>query len=155
MRRQRYVPDVSRLGAVCEGNYGRMGRLLRLQGVEGGETLVFALHEPGGGEGRVSMRRLQQSRYTDTWLLEQTQNAGRWLNNPHMTVRSYHDARMTEVVSCYRWGRIEAVHDYPNRFMHHPDEKMQINLFLADWLDFCLRFGQAVDLDEIWSLSSG
>jgi len=148
--RKRYVPDVSRLGAVCEGNYERLQRLIRLGEASSGEVL-FDLHDGHRAGGRVSLQLLQTARYTDTWLLEQIQNNGRWLNNPRMTVRSYHDARMTEVVSCYRYGRIEAVHDYPNRFMHHPDEKMQINAFLSDWLDFCLRFGQVADLDAIWT----
>jgi len=93
--------------------------------------------------GRVRVRRLQKARYTETLLLEQIHNRGRWLNNPQMTVRIYHDAGVAEVISCYRYHRIEAVNDYPNRYMHHPDEKVQINGFLADWLDFCLRFGHA------------
>lgn len=153
MMRRRYVPDLSRLGAVCDGNYVRLSRLIRLcREVDG--DVQFELHDGQRFAGRVRLQRLQQARYTDTWLLEQIQNNGRWLNNPRMTVRSYHDARMTEVISCYRYGRIEAVHDYPNRFMHHPDEKMQTNVFLADWLDFCLRFGKVAGMDTIWTVQS-
>jgi len=68
-----------------------------------------------------------------------------------LTVRVYHDAAMAEVISCYRERHIAAVNDYPNRFMHHPDEKVQVNSFLADWLDYCLRFGHLPMEHAVWS----
>jgi uncharacterized protein YqiB (DUF1249 family) len=58
-----------------------------------------------------------------------------------MTVRMYHDASVAEVISCHGHDRIEPANAYPNRFMHHPDEKSQVNHFLAEWLSFCLKFG--------------
>ncbi|MFE8072880.1 DUF1249 domain-containing protein [Marinobacteraceae bacterium S3BR75-40.1] len=148
MRRRAYVADLTRLGALSEGNYHRMSRLLKL--AAGSDTLRIDLHNGRQYLGRVQFRLLQRARYTDTWYLEQLHNQGRWLNNPRMTVRSYHDANLTEVISCYRHRRIEPVSDYPNRFMHHPDEKIQINAFLADWLGFCLRFGHVDDLEPVW-----
>ncbi|WP_227520010.1 DUF1249 domain-containing protein [Mangrovitalea sediminis] len=147
MSRQ-YIPDLRRLGALCEGNYARLQQLWGL--AEDSEAAQFALHNGSAYLGRVSIERLQRERYTDTYYLEQVHNAGRWLNNPRMTVRVYHDARVAEVISCYRYRRIEAVHDYPNRFMHHPDEKVQINAFLADWLSYCLRFGHIADQAVAW-----
>ena len=57
---------------------------------------------------------------------------------------------MAEVISCYWQRQIAPVNDYPNRFMHHPDEKVQVNGFLADWLDYCLRFGHLP-----WRMPSG
>lgn len=142
MKPRRYVPDLRRLGALCEGNYHRLERLRKLESgsPEGAE---FELHRGDTYFGRVRIQLLQSARFTETLLLEQVHNAGRWLNNPRLTVRVYHDAAMAEVISCYRDHRIAAVNDYPNRFMHHPDEKVQVNGFLADWLDFCLRFGHA------------
>jgi uncharacterized protein YqiB (DUF1249 family) len=68
-----------------------------------------------------------------------------------MTVRVYHDAMMAEVISCYRDTQIAPVNDYPNRFMHHPDEKVQVNGFLADWLEYCLRFGHLPLEYAAWS----
>ncbi|MBS3804804.1 MAG: DUF1249 domain-containing protein [Oleiphilaceae bacterium] len=138
---RRYVPDLKRLGALCEGNYMRLGRLRKLE-ADGHPVCEFELHRGERYFGRVRMKVLQQARYTETLLLEQIHNVGRWLNNPQLTVRVYHDASMLEVISCYRDRQIAAVNDYPNRYMHHPDEKIQVNAFLADWLDFCLRFGQ-------------
>jgi uncharacterized protein YqiB (DUF1249 family) len=138
---RRYVPDLRRLGALCEGNYMRLARLRKLEAGDHRAT-EFELHSGERYFGRVRMKVLQRARYTETLLLEQVHNAGRWLNNPLLTVRVYHDASMLEVISCYRDRQIAAVNDYPNRYMHHPDEKVQVNAFLADWLDFCLRFGQ-------------
>lgn len=139
MRARYYVADLGRLGALCEGNYLRLQRLLGVSSPQDG--VCFDLSSNQQYLGRIRMRMLQSSRYTDTVLLEQTHASGRWLNDPHMTVRIYHDARMAEVISCFRNARIEILQDYPNRFMHHPDEKVQVNAFLAEWLSFCLRCG--------------
>lgn len=146
--RARYVPDLCRLGALCEANYLRMEQLTRL--ADGASPVQFELRRGERYLGRVCFRRIQESRYTDTWMLEQLHNVGRWLNNPRMTVRRYHDARMVEVISCFRHHRVEPVRDYPNRFMHHRDEKVQINAFLADWLGFCLRHGHVPDSEPLW-----
>lgn len=148
-----YVPDLARFAAVCEGNYSRLQQLLRL-GEGRSMEISFDLHDGLQHRGSVRLSLLDHAPYTDTWYLEQIANTGRWLNNPRMTVRSYHDVAMTEVISCYRNGGIRAVNDYPNYRMHLPDEKLQVNLFLADWLEFCLRFGQISDMSAVWSLES-
>ncbi|OEY66603.1 DUF1249 domain-containing protein [Marinobacter sp. X15-166B] len=150
MKPKPYVPDLRRLGALCDSNYQRIARL-RLLETPGLTVSEFELYRETEYFGRVQIQLLQKARYTETLLLEQTHNGGRWLNNPQMTVRVYHDANMAEVISCYRDRHIAAVNNYPNRFMHHPDEKMQINSFLADWLDFCLRYGHAPLSQSAWS----
>ncbi|MDX1757538.1 MAG: DUF1249 domain-containing protein [Marinobacter sp.] len=151
---RRYVPDLRRLGALCEGNYRRLERLRQLEA--GGQPVSeFELHRGDLYLGRVRMRVLQTARFTETLLLEQIHNGGKWLNNPELTVRIYHDAGMAEVISCYRDRRIAPVNDYPNRFMHHPDEKVQINSFLADWLDYCLKFGHTPFELAVWPVDDG
>lgn len=149
MKPKRYVPDLQRLGALCEGNYMRLVRLRQLE-AQGRPVSEFELHRGDRYFGRVRIQVLQAARFTETLLLEQVHNAGRWLNNPRLTVRMYHDAAMVEVISCYRDRQIAAVNDYPNRFMHHPDEKVQVNGFLSDWLDFCLRFGHVPLALSVW-----
>lgn len=153
LRKKRYVPDLQRLGALCEGNYQRIRRL-RQTGAESDNLIEFELHRHDRYLGKVRITVLQQSRYTDTLLLEQVHNDGRWLNNPRMTVRVYHDAGLAEVISAYGNRQVAAVNDYPNRFMHHPDEKVQINGFVADWLDYCLRFGHS-RLPDAWRNTDG
>ncbi|WP_166266293.1 DUF1249 domain-containing protein [Marinobacter caseinilyticus] len=140
MRQKSYVPDIRRFGALCEGNYLRICQLRKLES-NGKPVSEFELHRGEQYFGRVRLEVLQRARFTETLLLEQVHNGGKWLNNPQLTVRVYHDASMVEVISCYRDHHIAAVNDYPNRYMHHPDEKVQVNGFLADWLDFCLHFG--------------
>ncbi|WP_116919676.1 DUF1249 domain-containing protein [Tamilnaduibacter salinus] len=147
--RRRYVPDLQRFNALCEGNYRRLVQLRRLAASDGHHA-TFELRDRDAYFGRVHIERQQKSRYTETLLLEQIHNSGRWLNDPHLTVRVYHDAGLAEVVSCYRDYRIQAVNDYPNRSMHHPDEKAQVNAFLADWLAFCLRFGHVAAEEIAW-----
>jgi uncharacterized protein YqiB (DUF1249 family) len=150
MKPRRYVPDLRRFGALCDGNYMRLHRLRKLE-VNGQPMSEFELRSQEQYFGRVRIQVLQMAKFTETLLLEQIHNAGRWLNNPQLTVRVYHDAAMAEVISCYRDRQIAAVNDYPNRFMHHPDEKVQVNSFLADWLDYCLRFGHLPMEHSIWS----
>ncbi len=154
LRNRRYVPDLQRLGALYEGNYQRLHRLRQLETNEN-DTLQFELHRESQYLGRVSISVLQKTRYTETLLLEQVHNSGRWLNNPELTVRVYHDASMAEVISFYGNRQIAAVNDYPNRYMHHPDEKVQMNGFVADWLDYCLRFGHVMAESHTWRHSDG
>ncbi len=139
--RRRYVPDISRLGALGDSNYLRLMKLLPRDMSD--NIVEFQLSARDHYYGLVRIRLIESCKYTDTLYLEQIHNAGKWLNNPQMTVRIYHDANMAEVISCCRNRRIQGVNDYPNRFMHHPDEKIQINAFLAEWLNFCLKFGHA------------
>ncbi len=153
-RPKSYVPDLRQLGALCDGNYQRLRRLRQLES-DGKPVCEFELHRENQYLGRVRIEVLQTAKFTETLLLEQVHNSGRWLNNPQMTVRVYHDAMMAEVISCYRQRQIAPVNDYPNRFMHHPDEKVQVNGFLADWLDYCLRFGHLPMENAVWSAGEG
>ena len=140
--KRRYVPDISRLGALGDGNYLRLIKLLPREMED--DIAEFQLSAGESYFGVVRIRLMESFKYTDTLYLEQKHTAGKWLNNPQMTVRLYHDVGMAEVISCCRHRRIQGVNDYPNRFMHHPDEKTQINAFLAEWLDYCLRFGHVI-----------
>jgi uncharacterized protein YqiB (DUF1249 family) len=61
---------------------------------------------------------------------------------PKMTIRLYHDARVAEVISNQDIRQVKPRYDYPNVKMHLPDEKEQINQFLKEWLQLCLKLGQ-------------
>lgn len=137
LTKRKYVPDLAQFGATCEANYCRLLDLLP-QNAESNELGLF------DGErklGVITVKIIERSKFTDTLLLEQAKSSGKWVNNPQFTVRLYHDARLAEVTGYYRHRRIKGVNPYPNRFMHHPDEKIQLNLFLAEWLVFCLQHG--------------
>ena len=139
MKRKRYIPDLVQLGAVFEGNYSRLIRLIRMMGDH--EYIEFSLHNGLSYVGRVNLSLVESCKYTDTFLLEQTAAAGKWVNNPKLTVRLYHDALVAEVIA--RDGRqlVQGVNVYPNTKMHLPDEKSQLNIFLSEWLNFCISHG--------------
>jgi len=81
---------------------------------------------------------VDSSRYTST--LEMTQfsaNTPKFLQ-PTMLIRLYHDAKVAEVLEAQRTARLEPVYEYPNLKMHQRNEKFMVNVFLAEWLHFCL-----------------
>ena len=61
-----------------------------------------------------------------------------------MVVRVYHDAEVAEVLSYQRQYRFKAKYDYPNPEMCQVREKLRVNEFLGEWLDFCLAGGTPV-----------
>ena len=143
--RQRYVPDIAKFGAICETNYIKLSKLVK--GLELGARVTYGLQNESAHLGKIRLEIKEVSRYTNLVLLEQIQSSGRWLNNPKLTVRLYHDARMAEVISAINHPRVEAVNGYPNKKMHLPDEKLQLNQFLSEWLGFCVRYGY--DLEQV------
>ena len=60
---------------------------------------------------------------------------------PKMSVRLYHDARVSEVCASGDFSRVKAKYDYPNTKLLQKDEKFQLNKFLGEWLTFCLKTG--------------
>lgn len=140
---KKYVPDLVSMGAHFEGNYRRLQKLMHLmQDQDRNENKCqIRLNVGTRFVGTVTITLLESARYTDTLLLEQTAAAGKWLNDPEMTVRMYHDASVAEVINCRGHERFAGNNDYPNRYMHHPDEKSQLNVFLSEWLNFCLAHG--------------
>ena len=45
---------------------------------------------------------------------------------------------MAEVISAQNIGSLEPSYRYPNTKMYQKNEKEMVNLFLAEWLHFCL-----------------
>lgn len=143
----RYVPDLRGHIFQCEWNYHSLIRLLpkletedvRSFMVEKAELLM-----------RVDIHVSERCKYTT--MLSVRQNLGlseksegaSWLDGPNMTVRLYHDANMAEVISFQKQGRIPPRNEYPNRRMHHRDEKAQLNRFLGEWIEHCLHHGRVV-----------
>ena len=137
--RKRYVPDLEQIGALYETNYSRLVKLIQIMGDK--SCMNFNLHNGTAFIGAVKIELLESGRYTDTFLLEQTASVGKWVNNPKMLVRLYHDAVVAEVIGKHGRQAAEGVNKYPNQKMHLPDEKNQLNLFLAEWLNFCITYG--------------
>ncbi|MBE0483540.1 MAG: DUF1249 domain-containing protein [Bacterioplanes sp.] len=143
--RQRYVPDLRELGALCEANYVRLCRLLA--NLQAGDERCFIVNY-GASTARICLVIEAEHAYTTQLKIEQQHDGSQWLQSPSMHIRLYHDARMAEVLSYQSNRSLDGRYEYPNAQMRLPDEKTQLNRFLADWLKHCLRYGRASQLFE-------
>ncbi len=131
---RKYVPNLKGLHSLCEGNYARILKLLPDCDTE---SLTYEFGEGADLHYRLSI--LEASRYTTTIEIRQLGDSlPKWMK-PVMKVRIYHDARMAEVLSSQNVTAIQPSYRYPNKKMHQKNEKEMVNLFLAEWLLFCLK----------------
>jgi len=136
----RYTVDLMHLQTVCERNYWRLKKLL--PELQTRSAYCFHWRQAGGHEqAELRVDVVERSTYTDTLMLSQTTSRLPWCPRLDMEVRLYHDAEMAEVVAFQAARRILARNRYPNRAMHSRDEKTQVNEFLAECLEHCLREG--------------
>jgi len=136
----RYTVDLIHLQSVCERNYWRLKKLLPELDQRSG--YCFHWRQAGGHEqAELRVEVVERSAYTDSLMLSQTTSRLPWCPRLDMQVRLYHDAEMAEVVSFQAARRILALNRYPNPAMHSRDEKTQVNEFLAECLEHCLREG--------------
>jgi uncharacterized protein len=139
VRNDGYRVDLSAHLADCEMNYLRLRKLLPAD-LSAGETLRYAI---GGSE--MHFEVLECAPYTTMLSLQLLRpRCEHW---PSMTLqlRVYHDAAVAEVVGGERPKPFLPRYNYPNRAMHHRDEKAQLNTFLGEWLSRCLSGGHRVD----------
>ena len=140
----KYVPDLRGLLNDCEANYLRFLRLLPT--MDEASEWAFAIELPSEELSQVIISVVERSRYTTTIDLKQATHVGDWVPEPSITVRLYHDARVAEVLSYQKNHQIRQSYDYPNKRMYHRNEKAQLNAFLGEWLDSCLKSGCALNL---------
>jgi len=140
--KRKYVPDLKRQQALGEGNYMRLLKLL--PDLDHCDLREFQLvHE--GHRALVRLQVEERFTYTTTVVVShQYENVSEWLDAPRLVVRLYHDARVAEVI-CMRRRQLSGVYPYPNRQMHQPDEKSQLNTYLHEWLSHCLAHGQLME----------
>lgn len=145
MAARRYVPDLRAQMADSEANFLRLMKLLPkledLPKLEEESCFEFQLDREDG-QVEVRMTVTERFRYTSTLHIEQRSATG-WLQFPELLVRVYHDARLAEVVESGR-RQLEGRYAYPNARMQQPDEKAQLNRFLAEWLSQCLARGRSL-----------
>jgi uncharacterized protein YqiB (DUF1249 family) len=137
--RERYRVDLAGLQSACESNYVRLHRLLPNMRANPAARRV-ALSQGDQLLGVLVLEVLEACPYTTTLLVSQEHSLP-WLPVPKMEVRVYHDARMAEVIRAENTRRFRSIYRYPNAAMHQPDEKSQLNLFLGEWLGYCLSCG--------------
>ena len=141
VKKKQYTPDLRKLLSDCEVNYHRLIRLL--PGLDNEEQWLFGVEAASDQLRQVSINVVERSRYTTTVAVAQESMLADWVPKPTLTVRLYHDAHMAEVLSFQANRQWRGIYDYPNAQMLQPDEKAQQNSFLGEWLEFCLRTGQA------------
>lgn len=141
--RKPYQVNLARQHLLCEMNYVRMMKLVA--GHASDEWVIgFSCHEQTCS---VHFQIVSRSRYTT--VIDMTQDDRfNWLPCQKMQVCLYHDVRMAEVVSSQCQRNFKPRYDYPNALMYHPDEKEQLNRFLADWLEHYLSNGLLFEIRE-------
>jgi len=139
MRRRPYNIDLTKHLAQCDGNYLRISRLMPdIRRTNRRRFRIFRdAHAP-----LVTIEVVERSRYT-TVLTVCQEEAGRGVSATRLKVRLYHDTRCAEVIEYQGQRRFQPVYRYPNAEMRQPDEKAQVNRFLGEFLDACLRHGVA------------
>lgn len=143
MSNRRYVPDLAGLMTECEANYARLVKLMPDMKQQSKRTFGVALKQQHPI--RVCLEVIEKFKYTVTLRVSHQDEQGDWLTRPNLLVRIYHDARMAEVVEPETSRQLRGAYGYPNEKMYQPDEKIQRNRYLGEWLRHCLLNGYAVD----------
>ncbi|MDY6982606.1 MAG: DUF1249 domain-containing protein [Pseudomonadota bacterium] len=142
LQARRHPIDLSARMAVCDANYIRLLKLLPDMHAAGRRE--FMLPQLGDGSQRVVLEVVESFKYTSTIsiVLDVPGLASAYYRPPVMLVRLYHDASTAEVTSYQDERRIRVMYHEDELPRFYPDEKEQVNLFLAEWLALCLETGQ-------------
>ena len=131
---KKYVPHLPTILATCDSNYACAMKLLPDCDTED-LSYRFVISD----ELEYKIKILDSSRYTSTVEMSQVQKKTPSFLCPVMEIRLYHDAKMAEVLSSQRMAKLKPSYEYPNIKMHQRNEKQMVNVFLAEWLHFCLQ----------------
>ncbi|MGM0536934.1 MAG: DUF1249 domain-containing protein [Pseudomonadota bacterium] len=147
MPRNAYVTDLKTLQGECAANFIRLTRLLG--DLEVGETREVELVHHGRRLGALCLKLQERAPYTSVVRVSQRGGLETMIDTPRMRVHLYHDVRMAEVTDFQRQRHFDGRYRYPNSRMHQPDEKLQLNRFLGEWLDHGLAHGHSLDLPQL------
>lgn len=139
MNKSRYVPKLDNMHKVCELNYARLLSLLPDCDTESLEY-QFQVNQTL----KYQLKILESSRYTSSVEMSQQCFTGQASEGPDfmrpiVVVRLYHDAQMAEVISSQHIAALKPSYEYPNSKMYQRNEKEMVNVFLGEWLQFCLK----------------
>jgi uncharacterized protein len=145
MQARRHPIDLSGRMAVCDANYIRLLKLLPdLTPSARRDFTLPALGAEQSAAQRVVLEVVETFKYTSTVSigLHLPGVTSAYYRPPVMLVRLYHDANTAEVTSYQDERHIRVLYQEDELPRYYPDEKEQVNLFLADWLSLCLEAGQ-------------
>lgn len=146
-QKEHYSVDLSALQALYERNYIRLLQLIP-EIHQAGYSRCIAFTADQNMTTRLTFMVLETSPYTSYILLKQD-NLLDWLAAPQLYIRCYHDAHVAEITFAQNTRSFKGVYAYPNKAMHQPDEKRQLNQFLSEWLACCLSSGYEVGNIEL------
>lgn len=88
----------------------------------------------------LELRVVERTRFTTTAAVRlRLKIESRWVTDPSLTLRLYHDARVAEVISYQNRSPHAPLYPCPNPAMYSRFEKRRVNEFLGRMLDFCLQ----------------
>ena len=137
---------LSNLINIFEKNYIKFEKLFPLLK----EDNNFKYFLPEGSQlSEVSIKIEKMSLYTTFVEINQSSKKEKSGINTQMEIAIYHDIKMAEVRSFNGKKVFWMKYKYPNKNMFHKNEKIQINVFLSEWLDFSEKQGLSKYLVEI------
>ena len=130
--------------AVCDANYIRLLKLMPDFSLDASRSFTLPTLGNSAQENiaqTVDLAVVEAFRYTSTIRISMGTSAGNsFYHPPSILVRVYHDANTAEVVSFQEWNnRVMPLPEDAPQF--YPDEKEQVNMFLAEWLTLCIETG--------------
>ncbi|KXJ57550.1 DUF1249 domain-containing protein [Neptuniibacter pectenicola] len=142
--KRKYIPDLTRQMSQCEANYVRIMKLL--PDLDNCDEREFQVSWPEHSA-YLRLKVDERFKYTSTVLVSHRYETNSpWLESPGLVVRLYHDASVAEVICMQRRKQLSGAYPYPNPNMHLPDEKLQLNEYLGEWLSECLRYGHLMEI---------
>lgn len=127
--------------AMAETNYALLMRVM--PAMRERDVLEFGVTGPSGVHADVCLTVRERGPFTTLVEVVENHATDGWVVPMRATVRISHDARVAEVTEFRRQRRLQARYPYPNPDMLHPDEKLQTNRLLGEWLQHCLRWGES------------
>ena len=132
---------------IFEKNYIKFEKLFPLLK----EDNNFKYFLPEGSQlSEVSIKIEKMSLYTSFVEIKQQSSEKEQSDfKTEMEIAIYHDIKMAEVRSFNGKKVFWMKYKYPNKNMFHKNEKIQINVFLSEWLDFSEKQGLSKYLVEM------
>ncbi len=147
MKERTFKVDIKGHHALCEMNFFRMEKLM--PGYRNG--ISHWAYQFGGKQhaqklpASVDIKIIDRAPYTTTVeILQNNKNSTFGDTLPQqakLIVRLYNDVKMAEIICWNSHRNWLPSYRYPNKQMYHPDEKLELNRFLGDWLAFCRKQG--------------
>lgn len=147
MAKRKYKLDLAGQQAECAANYARLMKLL--PDMDTVDQCIFAVMQADGRSAEFCIRVKERCKYTTMLELSQSSLVSNWTGSPDFSLRVYHDAQLAEVTAFRGFHRLQPIYQYPNQAMLHSDEKSQLNVFLGEWLSYCLKYGHTVDMPTL------